>query len=243
MKGFKDSTKACYSTGGKVSAAKVGKVMGEWGKGELHSGSAKGPVVKNQKQAIAIALSEGKKAANKATGGYMKNAPADVMRQARQMVRRNPDTALKVANQMGTNQLRTDLSGVKPAGMAAPRPSLVGLKKGGAAKTPIKRAMGGSVGDNTVDESSEAGVMPTRAELAADRARRDAAIRDAQKYGSIDAQRAQLKAMAAGPAPKAKPKPTYTDVPMIDNTINAVRSSLGFKKGGFAVMPKGKGKC
>ena len=40
---------------------KVSKVMHEWGEGKLHSGSKKGPVVKNQKQAIAIALSEAKK--------------------------------------------------------------------------------------------------------------------------------------------------------------------------------------
>jgi hypothetical protein len=37
---------------------KVSKVMKEYGKGELHSGSKKGPLVKSQKQAIAIALSE-----------------------------------------------------------------------------------------------------------------------------------------------------------------------------------------
>jgi ribosomal protein L21E len=37
--------------------AKVGKVMKEYGKGQLHSGK-KGPVVKSQKQAVAIALSE-----------------------------------------------------------------------------------------------------------------------------------------------------------------------------------------
>ena len=37
---------------------KVGKVMREFGKGKLHSGSKKGPVVKSRKQAIAIALSE-----------------------------------------------------------------------------------------------------------------------------------------------------------------------------------------
>lgn len=37
---------------------KVTKVMGEFGKGKLHSGSKKGPVVTNPKQAIAIALSE-----------------------------------------------------------------------------------------------------------------------------------------------------------------------------------------
>lgn len=37
---------------------KVAKVMREFKKGELHSGSKKGPVVNNPKQAIAIALSE-----------------------------------------------------------------------------------------------------------------------------------------------------------------------------------------
>lgn len=42
--------------------AKVGKVMDEWKSGKLHSGSKKGPVVKNPKQAIAIALSEAGKA-------------------------------------------------------------------------------------------------------------------------------------------------------------------------------------
>jgi hypothetical protein len=41
---------------------KVGKVMHEFKTGALHSGSKKGPMVKNRKQAIAIALSEAKKA-------------------------------------------------------------------------------------------------------------------------------------------------------------------------------------
>jgi hypothetical protein len=36
---------------------KVGKVMREYKKGELHSGKG-GPVVKSRKQAIAVALSE-----------------------------------------------------------------------------------------------------------------------------------------------------------------------------------------
>ena len=42
--------------------AKVGKVMGEYKSGALHSGSKKGPVVKSRDQAIAIALSEAGKA-------------------------------------------------------------------------------------------------------------------------------------------------------------------------------------
>lgn len=42
--------------------AKIGKVMGEYKGGTLHSGKG-GPVVKSRQQAIAIAMSEGKKAA------------------------------------------------------------------------------------------------------------------------------------------------------------------------------------
>jgi len=40
---------------------KIKKVMEEFSKGELHSGSKKGPVVTNPKQALAIGYSEGKK--------------------------------------------------------------------------------------------------------------------------------------------------------------------------------------
>lgn len=36
-------------------------ILHEWKEGELHSGSSKGPVVKNQKQALAIAFSEKRK--------------------------------------------------------------------------------------------------------------------------------------------------------------------------------------
>ena len=41
---------------------KVEKTMREFGTGQLHSGSKKGPKVKNRKQAIAIGLSEARKA-------------------------------------------------------------------------------------------------------------------------------------------------------------------------------------
>ena len=51
--------------GGKISQAKVGKVMDEYKSGELHSGSKKGPEVTNRKQALAIALSEAKQLSKK----------------------------------------------------------------------------------------------------------------------------------------------------------------------------------
>ena len=48
----------------KAGQKKVGKVMHEFGKGELHSGKG-GKVVKNPKQAVAIALSSASKAMKK----------------------------------------------------------------------------------------------------------------------------------------------------------------------------------
>ena len=48
---------------------KVGKVMREFKEGTLHSGKS-GPVVKNPKQAVAIALSEARKV-KKAVGGMI----------------------------------------------------------------------------------------------------------------------------------------------------------------------------
>jgi hypothetical protein len=59
LKGYDDErifneTQGSFKMGGQ---AKVGRVMREFKKGKLHSGK-KGPVVKNPKQAIAIALSE-----------------------------------------------------------------------------------------------------------------------------------------------------------------------------------------
>ena len=46
----------------KKKDGKIEKVMHEYKEGELHSGSKKGPKVSSRKQAIAIALSEARKA-------------------------------------------------------------------------------------------------------------------------------------------------------------------------------------
>jgi len=42
----------------KANAKKVSKVMSEYKKGKLHSGSKTGPKVTSRKQAVAIAMSE-----------------------------------------------------------------------------------------------------------------------------------------------------------------------------------------
>ena len=47
------------------SEKKVERVMGEFKRGKLHSGSKKGPEVKSRNQAVAIAMSEKRKASHK----------------------------------------------------------------------------------------------------------------------------------------------------------------------------------
>jgi hypothetical protein len=48
----------------KAGEKKMAKTMTEYGKGKLHSGKG-GPVVKSQKQAVAIGLSQARKAMRK----------------------------------------------------------------------------------------------------------------------------------------------------------------------------------
>jgi hypothetical protein len=83
--GFKDSTRMRYMQGGDVEAyakggsvkgaAKVAKVMGEFKRGELHSGSEKGPRVTSGRQAKAIAMSEARAAGAKMPAPKTRGVP------------------------------------------------------------------------------------------------------------------------------------------------------------------------
>ena len=52
-----------------MAKTKVEKVMGEFKRGTLHTGSKKSPKVTNRKQAVAIALSEQRRAKSRGKRG------------------------------------------------------------------------------------------------------------------------------------------------------------------------------
>ncbi len=63
MKHRKPASQRLYSD---KAEKKMDKVYKEYGEGKLHSGSKKGPIVKNIKQASAIAISEARREGLKA---------------------------------------------------------------------------------------------------------------------------------------------------------------------------------
>ena len=80
--------------GEKKSAQMVRTAMHELKRGDLHSGSKKGPKVTNPKQAIAIGLSQARKAGSKSAGpkpgsvaAYKKKSNKDAHRRKRNLGR------------------------------------------------------------------------------------------------------------------------------------------------------------
>lgn len=71
MAHVKPAAKRLYS---EKAEKKIGKVMKEFSKGKLHSGSKKGPKVTSPKQAVAIGISEAKRKGLKAGSPWKKSS-------------------------------------------------------------------------------------------------------------------------------------------------------------------------
>ena len=136
--------------GGSVKGeAKMSKVMGEFASGKLHSGSKKGPEVTNKKQAVAIAMSEARKAGakmpvKKGLGGGVFNergqraTPAEVAAEGRRVEGRKPPVegiSTRPTDDSGRRMTNEEL-GMVPGGASPKKP----MPKP-AAKKPMPKSM------------------------------------------------------------------------------------------------------
>lgn len=119
-----------YAKGGKVE-----KVMSEYKKGELHSGSKKGPLVKNPKQAVAIALSEARKSGakipKKAEGGSV-----DAYGNKKEPYRGSPLTP-EMRKMIAREKQKEMERKMREAYERTQSQSVSGLKKGGMARKGV----------------------------------------------------------------------------------------------------------
>jgi hypothetical protein len=125
-----------YARGGETKGqAKVSKVMSEFKSGDLHSGSSKAPLVKNPKQAMAIAMSEKNAAGYKKGGKAVKEAKLVGMKMEPEAIVKKEVALLKKAG-APAKIIKHEETEAMPTG------ALAGLKKGGK---PKKYATGGDV--------------------------------------------------------------------------------------------------
>lgn len=165
MKGFKDSTRTQYSRGGSAvgpkGAAKVSKVMREFKAGDLHSGSKTGPMVKDRKQAVAIALSEsGRKPMKKAEGGVVKGREkfANDAERSRMMIASEVGSDHSVFNKdHKSNGMREYAFTGKPK-RQSPQDVNDYLNNRDVPKKPMKKAKGGVVDTKQDKKAVAAGV-------------------------------------------------------------------------------------
>lgn len=208
-----------YARGGSKKQAKVEKVMHEFGKGELHSGK-NGPVVKNPKQAIAIALSEargGKKMAM-ANGGQV--PPGRGMRRGRPMPEQGETS--EGATMMKPRQMPAQGALARVAGPAGPasmaktrmeRPRSISQETTTERTTvsPVKLKKGGCAGKYAEGGHIESKEMA--ADLKQDKAMVKSAVHKHEKSMHPGQKLTPLK--KGGCAGRAKSVPAYSKAPKI----------------------------
>ena len=113
---------------------KMGKVMREYGDRELHSGSKEGPVVRNPKQALAIAYSEGRKAKKMSEGGQYAAGTTEKMRKEGDVLNelsKKYGTATQKYAKGGNVESKLEKHANMPASKAHGPGAAARLKKGG----------------------------------------------------------------------------------------------------------------
>jgi hypothetical protein len=214
---------AKYAKGGHVKKAeqKIGRVMEEFTKGKLHSGSKEGPKVKSTKQAVAIALNEARAAGakiprvKKFAGGMMEEGGtynergkratlAEIAAEGRRMEGRKPPVE-------GISTRPTDDSGRRMTNKE------LGMTPGG-----VERGASLTNAERVALQRKALGSSATKAEIKA--------LRDKTAKGMSDLDRAR---MMVRPLPRKAGGgvPAHSDRPMISRN-----------KGGLSAMPRG-GKC
>jgi hypothetical protein len=241
---------AKYAKGGSVKGEqKMAKVMGEFASGKLHSGSKKGPEVKNPKQAVAIAMSEARKAGakkpmKKGFGGGVFNEKgkratmAEIAAEDRRMAgRASEGVSTRPTDASGRRATDAEL-GMTSSAKKAVGPSSVAVSKvlDGMAKKAVKKNMGGGV-------NSKLGSVITQAKAnmaAAPRAK--STFVDTMPKGGPQKpssgnplmggmNRGDIVASKHTPTRGPSMAPAHSNRPMIRRAM-----------GGLSVMPKG-GKC
>jgi len=177
MDGFKNTTKTQYMSGGsaKRAEAKMGKVMGEFASGKLHSGSKKGPEVTNPKQAVAIAMSEARKAGakkpmKKAEGGGVFNERGkrmtwdEVAAEGRRMEGRKPPVegiSTRPTDDSGRRMTNEEL-GMTPGGVDPAKKKAMPKGMGAMSDADIRAAKKKKAMPKVMSDLERARLMPAR---------------------------------------------------------------------------------
>jgi len=272
MDGFKDSTKMKYMGGGMVggyakggsakAGAKIAKVMGEFKKGELHSGSKEGPKVKSPKQAMAIAMSEAGKAPMKKGGGGDVKMPSPAesaasgnrmaemeAKEERMLMRRAPGVGSVTERDKREMKKRVPATRrepmLPPVGESVKSGNRMSAQEGAEAR---KMQTGGKVSPMDKYKQVQARLAQAKAEAQAAAMKRPMAAKSTPQAAipSVAARiGSSLGGMGRSPGfvnPPSMMLGRNMPAPDYNQGTSSVdpRRAMGLKKGGLAVMPKGK---